>query len=223
MAVDNELIKFVTTLVVDEIGKLGHKMALSSPRYVNVGISARHVHLQRDHVEALFGKDYRLTHFKDLSQPGQFAANEAVTIIGPRGKIEKVRILGPERPHTQVEVAASDARILGINTEVRNSGDVKGTPGLTIIGPQGSIEIKEGVILADRHIHMSPQEADLYGVKNGQKVSVVVPGNRGGIINNVTVRVSENYRLDMHIDTDEANAFLVKQGDKLEIVSQIGR
>lgn len=185
---------------------------------VPVGISARHVHLQHDHLEALFGKGYKLTPMKDLSQPGQYASEETVGLIGPKGRMDKVRILGPERKNTQVEITSADARTLGVAPVVRSSGDIQGTPGITIVGPMGSIDIECGVILADRHIHMSPEEAESYGVVNGQQVKVEIGGPRGGIMDNVTLRVHKDYRLDMHIDTDEANAFLIKQGDMVKIL-----
>lgn len=218
MSIDAGLIEYVAGLVVNEIEHMGHKTGTSAFKLIPVGISARHVHLQPDHIEVLFGKGYKLQPMKDLSQIGQFAAMETVAIAGPKGRIEKVRILGPERKLTQVEVSASDTRILGLSPVVRNSGDLEGTPGLTIIGPKGSVDIESGVILADRHIHMSPGEARAYGVANGDRTKLRVPGRRGGIMDNVTVRVNKDYRLDLHIDTDEANAFLLKQGDMLELV-----
>lgn len=221
MAVDSRFIEYVAGLVIREIEHLGHTVS-STPASVSVGISARHVHLTRDHVDILFGKDYKLTRIKDLSQPGQFASKETVTLLGPKGKIEKVRILGPERRLTQVEVSASDARILGVQPIVRNSGDIEGTPGLTIIGTQGSVDIDKGVILADRHIHMSPEEAGFYGVKDGDRVKISIPGRRGGVLDNVVIRVHQDYRMDLHIDTDEANAFLLKQGDILEFAGRMG-
>jgi len=218
MAVNTGLLEYITGLVIREIEQMGHTAGISAPKVIPVGISARHVHLQPDHLEALFGKGYKLKKLKDLSQPGQFAAEETVTITGPRGSIAKVRILGPERKQTQVEISASDARTLGVPKVVRNSGDLEGTPGITITGPMGSVDIESGVIVADRHIHMSPQDAEYFGVKNGERVRVRIPGPKGGIMDNVTVRVSDNYRLDRHVDTDEANAFLLKQGDLLELV-----
>lgn len=218
MAFDSKLVELVAVTVINEIENMGHKISPSQSKLVPVGISARHVHLQTEHLEKLFGKEYKLTFLKELSQPGQFAAQETVCIIGPKGKIEKVRILGPVRSKTQVEVSASDARVLGVAPVVRSSGNHQGTPGITIVGPEGQIEIKSGVIVADRHIHMSPDDAMDFMVGDGEKVRVMVSGPKGGIMDNVTVRVSENYRLDMHIDTDDANAFLIKQGDMLKIV-----
>lgn len=218
MATDTRFIEYVAGLVVREIEQMGHDVGLSLIKKVPVGISARHVHLQPDHLEVLFGPGYKLTPVKDLSQPGQFAARETVTLVGAKGKIEDVRILGPERKRTQVEVSSSDARRLGVKPVVRNSGDIEGTPGIRIVGPKGSVDIQNGLILADRHIHMSPQEAQFYDVVNGERVKVRVPGPRGGIMDNITVRVHPDYRLDMHIDTDEANTFLIQQGDMLELI-----
>jgi len=190
---------------------------MANDKLVPAGISARHLHLSREHVEVLFGKGYNLTILKELSQPGQFAANETVAVVGPKGKFDKVRILGPERKRTQVEVSAADARTLGVPMEVRNSGDIDGTPGVKLVGPAGSVEIECGVILAERHIHMHPTDAERFGVKNGDKVNVVVPGVRGGLLGNTSIRVHEEYKLDLHIDVDEANALLITQGQMLEI------
>jgi len=215
---DSDFVKYVAKLVIQEIEQMGYTTEKSSTKMVPVGISARHVHLQTDHLELLFGKGYKLTHARDLSQPGQFAAKETVSLLGTRGKIDRIRILGPVRNSTQVEIAASDARTLGVPPVVRNSGDHYGTPGLTIIGPNGSIELIRGVILADRHIHMSPRDAESFCVKNGDRVKVLISGPRKGIIDNVAIRVNEEYRLDLHIDTDEANAFLLNQGDELELI-----
>jgi len=184
---------------------------------VPVGISARHVHLMREHIDLLFGKGYRLTVFKALSQPGQFAANEMVELVGSKGSIAKVRILGPERPQSQVEVALSDARRLGIDPPVRSSGMLTGTPGILLRGPAGEVRLEQGVIIPDRHIHMTPEDALRFGVCDGEKVHVPVPGDKGGVMARVTIRVSEKYALDFHIDTDNANAFMLKQGQRLNV------
>lgn len=219
MATETDLVRYVAGLVIQEAYRLGYNIGRTEePRCVPVGISARHVHLQSDHLEILFGKGHALTPIKDLSQPGQFAAAEMVSVIGPKGRINKVRILGPVRKKTQVEISASDARLLGVAPVVRDSGDHNGTPGITIEGPAGSVEIQSGVMLADRHIHMSPAEAESFGVQDGQRVRLKIPGRRGGILENVGIRVDQNYLLDLHIDTDEANAFLLKQGEMLEFV-----
>jgi len=212
MSYDEAMIEQITKLVVESLQQYSDIQTK-----VPTGVSARHIHLERQHLEQLFGKDYQLTHFKPLSQPGQFAAEETVDLIGPKGTIAKVRILGPERPSTQVEVAMSDARKLGMNPPVKTSGDIKGTPGITIRGPKGVITISEGVIISDRHIHMTPIEAKRFNVQNGQKVSLLVDGAKGGVFNNVIIRVSEKYALDCHIDTDDASAFQIQQGQMLTI------
>ena len=174
-----------------------------------VETSARHVHVTQEHLEKLFGEGYQLTVKKMLSQPGQFASNEKVTVVGPRGEL-KCSILGPVRKATQIEVSLTEARQLGIKALVRESGDIAGTSGCKLIGPAGEIEVEEGVIAAMRHVHMTPEDAEHYGVENGQIVSVKVfnevDDSRSLIFNNTVVRVSDSYALAMHIDTDESNA-----------------
>lgn len=214
---ESELIENITRLVVEELQN--HDLLENERKtYVPVSISARHLHLQKEHVEMLYGKGYRLTHFKEISQPGQFACNEKVTLQGPKGMIENVRVLGPLRERTQVEIARTDARKLGISPPVRNSGNIDGSAPITLIGPKGSITLDEGCIIADRHIHMTPQDAKDFGVNNKQKVSVHVEGDKGGMMGQVTIRVNERYALDMHIDTDDANAFNIKGNEKLQII-----
>ncbi|MFD0698301.1 phosphate propanoyltransferase [Paenibacillus sp. GCM10027628] len=186
---------------------------------VPVGVSARHIHLSIAHIELLFGKGYQLTNFKDLSQPGQFAANETVTIEGPKGKFDKVRILGPARGATQIEVSRTDAFTLGVNPPVRESGNIEGTPGLRVIGPQGEVELDKGVIVAARHIHFHTSDADKWGIQDKQILRVKLNGERPLIFEDVIARVSDLYELDMHIDTDEGNAAGVKTGDVAEILS----
>ena len=171
-----------------------------------VETSARHVHVTAEAVEILFGKGHTLTNKKDLSQPGQFACEEKVTIIGPRGSL-KASILGPTRPANQVELSFSDARALGLNgVPVRESGDVANTPGVKLVGPCGELTIDSGVIIAKRHIHMRPEEAEALGVTNGQIVKVRVNSARSLIFDDVVCRVSDKFALAMHIDTDECNA-----------------
>ena len=168
--------------------------------------SARHVHLTRDTVDTLFGKGYALTNKKDLSQPGQFACEEKVTVIGPKGSL-KASILGPERSADQVELSLTDARTIGLaGVPVRESGDVAGSVGCIIEGPCGRVEIKEGVIAAKRHIHMTTADAEVFGVKDKDIVKVKVETARPLIFDDVVVRVSDSYALAMHIDTDESNA-----------------
>lgn len=192
---------------------------VKKPFPIVVGVSNRHVHLSREDVEILFGKDYQLTPIKDLGQPGQFACQETVTIVGPKGSIENVRVLGPERKETQVEISLTDAYKLGLNPPVRDSGDLEGTPGITIIGPKGQVTKDRGVIIAKRHIHMHTSDAEKFGVKDKDIVKVIVEkGDRKLIFDDVLVRVSDKFALEFHVDTDEANAALLKTGDIVYIV-----
>ncbi len=171
-----------------------------------VETSARHVHLTEEHIEILFGKGHTLTKKKDLSQPGQFACEERVKLVGPKKEIPGVSILGPARKATQVEVSFTDARTLGITAPVRESGDIAGTPGCKIVGPEGEIEITEGVIVAKRHIHLTPETAEQYGVEDKQIVSVKIESDRTTVYGDVVIRVSPKFAPAMHIDTDESNA-----------------
>ena len=174
-----------------------------------VETSARHVHVTQQTLETLFGKDYTLTKKKDLSQPGQFVCEERVQVIGPKNSFPAVSILGPTRKADQVELSATDARTIGVKAPVRESGDVAGSAPCKLVGPEGEVEISEGVIIAKRHIHMTPADAAEYGVENGQIVSVKIDTpERSLIFGDTVVRVSENFALAMHIDTDEANACL---------------
>ena len=177
-----------------------------------VEVSAHHAHLTQEHVEALFGKGHQLTKHADLSQPGQYACKEQVTIAGPKGKIERVRVLGPARKYTQIEIAMTEQFKLGVQPPVRESGDVAGTPGCTLEGPSGSVPIDRGVICAWRHIHMTPADALRYGVRDKSVVRVRIGGDRELVFGDVLVRVDPSYALAMHIDTDEANAASVKTG-----------
>jgi len=213
-----ELIESVTRLVLEELARRGLVPVRERPRFVPVGVSARHVHITREHFRLLFGEDRELTRSRDISQPGQFAAEERVTLIGPKGTLEGVRILGPYRRQTQVELAPSDARRLGVNPPIRPSGKLEGTPGITMVGPRGRLELDSGVIIADRHIHMTPADAAAYGVVDGQEVRVKVEGPRGGVMDRVYVRVRDDFALEMHIDTDDANAFSIATGDRLELI-----
>ena len=171
--------------------------------------SARHVHVSAADLEILFGKGHTLTNKKDLSQPGQFACEEKVTVIGPKGSL-KASILGPVRPATQVELSLTDARSIGVTAPIRESGDIAGTGACKLVGPCGEVEITEGVIAAKRHIHMTPEDAEKYGIVDKQIVSVKIPTEgRALVFGDVIARVSDSYALAMHIDTDEANAAAV--------------
>lgn len=185
---------------------------------IPVGISGRHVHVSPEHLNILFGEGYRLRPMKDLSQPGQYAAHETVDLVTEKGGFKNVRILGPERKQTQVEISLTDAIKLGLNPPVRDSGDLKGSPGLTIVGPKGSVKIDCGVIAACRHIHMTPKDAAEYGVKDKDVVHVRCSGERGLIFDNVLIRVHDNFQLEMHIDTDEGNAAMLKTGAQIELI-----
>ena len=172
-----------------------------------VETSARHVHLSQEHLEILFGAGYELTKKKDLSQPGQYACEERVTIVGGKKEMPGVSILGPVRKATQVELSLTDARSIGVAAPVRESGDIAGSGACKIIGPKGEIEITEGVIAAKRHIHATPADAEALGVENGQVVNVKLDTDgRSLVFGDVVVRVSDTYALAMHIDTDESNA-----------------
>ncbi|MCR4704652.1 MAG: phosphate propanoyltransferase [Lachnospiraceae bacterium] len=204
----------VRRLVLTEIAKQGD-------RFVPVGVSARHVHLTQHDLEALFGAGYQLTPIKPISQPGQFASQEQVAIIGPKGRIDKVRVLGPVRPETQIEISVSDSFVLGAkNCPIRLSGDLDGTPGVTIEGPKGSITISKGLIVAARHLHMNDEQAKAYGIHDGQVVSLRVGGARPCTMEGVICRTGAKHELEVHIDTDEANACGLKTGDLMELVQE---
>ncbi|WP_315115374.1 phosphate propanoyltransferase [uncultured Clostridium sp.] len=185
---------------------------------IPVGISNRHIHLSQKDLESLFGKDYELTKIKDLSQPGQYACKEVVTICGPKGAIEKVRILGPVRSKTQVEVLAGDCIKLGTVPHVKLSGDLSRTSGITVVGSKGSVQIEEGLIVAQRHIHMTPEDARNLGVHDGEVVSIKFDDLRGGIYSNVAIRANDSSKLECHLDIEEANAMGINSKSKITIV-----
>lgn len=186
--------------------------------FVPVASSARHVHLCRADVERLFGTGYQLQRLKDLSQPGQFACKEQVTVVGPRGQLEHVRVLGPERKATQVEVSLTDTFGLGIKAPVRMSGKTQGTPGCKLVGPAGSIELSEGVIVAARHLHLSAVQAARFGLRDGQPVRLRAEGERATVLENVIVRAGDGHDMEVHIDTDEANAIAMAGSTMMEIL-----
>ena len=188
------------------------------PGAIPLGISNRHIHLSQKDLEKLFGAGYQLNNIKDLVQPGQYACKETLTICGPKGAIEKVRVLGPVRKQTQVEILAGDTFKLGVKGEVRMSGVLGGTPGITLIGPKGRVQIPEGVMIAQRHIHMLPQDAARFGVHDGQNVSLEIDGIRGGILRNTIVRVTGQSGLECHIDTEEANALGLDSSSTVKII-----
>ena len=184
---------------------------------VPIGISARHVHVTQEDLNILYGEGYQLTVKKDLLQQGQYAANEVIDLVTEKATIKNVRILGPIRKQTQVEIALTDAMNLKLNPPVRDSGDLKNSSGITIVGPKGTVTITEGVIVAGRHIHMNPEDAQEFGVKDRDIVEVYCSGERGMILKNVLIRVHESFRLEMHIDTDEANAAMCANGAMVEV------
>lgn len=173
---------------------------------VQVGLSNKHLHLKEEDIEILFGKGHKLTLTKDLVQPGQFACEEKVDIVGPKATLKGIRVLGPARPETQVELAATDARTIGIKAPVRESGKLEGTPGCKIIGPCGEVELDHGVIIALRHVHLNPEQAIEAGLKDKDVVSVKIEGERGLVFDNVLVRAGEKHEREFHLDTDEGNA-----------------
>lgn len=186
---------------------------------VLVETSARHIHVTQEVLETLFGKGHELTKKKDLSQPGQFACEERIQVIGAKGSFPAVSILGPVRPETQVELSASDARSIGVVAPCRESGDIAGSGACKLVGPAGEVEITEGVIVAKRHIHATPEDAEKFGIKDKEIVSVKVESDgRSLVFGDVVVRVSPKYALAMHIDTDESNAAFVKPGMMGEII-----
>jgi propanediol utilization protein len=208
----------IMNLLLETIASISSENEKEDIDEIPVGVSNRHVHLSQTDLNILFGESYQLTKLKDLSQPGQYACKETITICGPKGAIEKVRILGPVRSKTQVEVLAGDSFKLGVVSQVKMSGDLNGTPGITLIGSKGSVQIQEGVIVAQRHIHMSLKDAEFFGVHDGQIVSIKVDGLRGGIYDNVVIRANNSSALECHIDIEEANAMNINNQSKIKIV-----
>lgn len=184
---------------------------------VILGVSMRHAHLNAADYKILFG-DEPMNKARDLRQPGQFASDKFVTICNGEHKIEKVRVLGPIRNYTQVEISRTDAYTLKLNPPIRQSGDLEGSSPITIIGPKGKLDLNQGCILAGRHIHISPEEVKKYNLEGVKKVKVKVDGEKGGILNNVYLKILDPSLLEMHIDSDEGNAFGIKTGDELEII-----
>lgn len=186
-------------------------------------ISNHHIHLTKEHFEQLFGKDVQLTKYRDLLQPGQFAANETVDIIGPKGQLKNVRIVGPLRNYTQVEISRTDSFILGIKPPIRDSGNLEGSVGVIVVGPKGKVELKEGCIIAQRHIHFSVEDAEEIGIKDKDIVKILVGKGKGRetIFGDVICRVSKNYATECHLDTDEANASMADNSDKIFILEKV--
>ena len=211
----NDNIELITRLVMEA---LEEREDTGKGYLVPIGVSARHIHLTQEHVEILFGKGYQLTKKKEL-MGGQFASNELVTIVGLKLRaIENVRVLGPVRSKSQVEISATDAIKLGVKAPVRLSGDLKGSAPIAVVGPKGVVYLEEGCIIAQRHIHMSPKDAMAAGVKDKDIVSVKADNERGTVFNHVQIRVDDSFTLEMHIDTDEANAAKISTGQTVTII-----
>ena len=217
----NEQIEAIVNRIVKGVGASPCPCAPKElqPGEIPVGISNRHIHLSREHVDKLFGKGYELTKLKDLSQPGQYACRETLTIIGPSLRpIENVRVLGPVRKGSQVEISATDSFTLKVKPPVRESGKTAGSAPVTIVGPCGVVELEEGCIIANRHVHMSPEDGAAFGVKDGDLIDVDVQGKRPARWFGVQVRVHPDFRLEMHVDTDDANAVGIGNGFKVTVV-----
>lgn len=210
-----KLIEQIVTRVLAAMPEL--QQAEQVDKGIPVGVSNRHIHLAAEHIEVLFGHGYCLTRDKDLKQTGEYAAKETVTLVGPKGVIRNVRVLGPVRAFTQVEISRTDGFGLGVVPPVRDSGKIAGSPGIVVAGPRGAVTLTEGVICAARHIHMEEADAGKLQVNDGDRVTVNVPGDRGGTFANVLVRVHPSFRLEFHIDTDEANAAGLKNGDMVTL------
>lgn len=216
---EKALVTEITRRVMEVIRERG--MSLTDPDIIPVGISVRHVHVSQADLEVLYGPGHKLTKRRDLYQEGEFAAEEVVSLVGPRMRaLENVRILGPTRDRTQVEISRTDAIYLGLNPPVRQSGDLAGSAPITLVGPAGVLSLKEGCILANRHIHMSPAEARRFGVKDNDLVSVEVSGEKGLIFKHVQVRVKDTFKLQMHLDTDDANAAGITCGAEARILEK---
>ena len=188
---------------------------------ISVGISNRHIHLCQEDVEALFGSGYQLTIKKWLKQPGQYATAETVTIVGPKGSLANVRVLGPTREKSQLEISKTDSFALGVKAPINESGDLTHAGAVCVLGPKGMVTLKQNVIVAKRHIHMSPMDAAKFNVVNKQLVAIKTSGEREMIFMDTVIRVYDNFRLECHLDTDEANAASLKNGSKVTIIDNL--
>ena len=220
--------EYSTAQIAEMVKKVLCEMSTRAPETtaaangeVPVGVSNRHIHLTKADLETLYGKGYELTPLKDLSQPGQYACKETLTIVGPSLRpIENVRVLGPLRSKSQVEISMTDSYVLKVKPPVRESGNIADSASVTIIGPKGVVTLKEGCIIANRHIHMSPSDGVAFGVKDGETVTVDVEGTRRTRWYDVQVRVHKDFRLEMHVDTDDANATGIGNGFKVKVVKE---
>lgn len=222
-----QLINTITEMVLKELRdassqRKNEPLSVISPKStirVPVGVSNRHIHISREDLDVIYGKGYELTVRNPLTQPGEFAANETVILVGPRHAIERVRILGPVRKHTQVEISQTDAIVLGVQPPVRVSGDIENTPGITIVGPKGTVVLKKGVIRANRHIHITEEDARRFGLKDRQVVAVrTINTDKPTLFYDVMIRVLKRAFFELHIDTDDGNAAGLKTGDEVELV-----
>lgn len=229
MNLDNLLARQLAREILAELGKQNATSTLPKENAASsacsdlmapIGISNRHVHLSRHDMDALFGPGSELTRMKAVKQPGQYAAEETVTLKGPKGEIARVRVLGPLRPETQIEISVSDGIKLGVKAPVRMSGKLDQSPGLELIGPAGSVKTSQGTIVAWRHVHMRPETAASAGFRDGESIDVEIKGPRGGILSNVIVRASAASELEMHIDIEEANAFLLRNNDLVRLIKR---
>ncbi|MGL4913883.1 MAG: phosphate propanoyltransferase [Romboutsia sp.] len=209
---NKNLVEIITKVVIQKLQEEEKEVLIP------IGISNRHLHICEEDLHILFGKGYKLTKFKDLKQPNQFAANECVTIKGPKGEFQKVRILGPLRNETQVEISLSDGFKLGVNPPIKESGKLEESKGIELIGPKGKVVKEKGVIAALRHIHMSTITANKLNLSDKDFVDVEISGIRKAILGNVLVRVDESFELEMHLDMDEANSCCIKNNDLVKIV-----
>lgn len=231
---DQDLVKLITQRVVNRLSNdqpcsgcalrtcdAGNRACdvAESQQKIPVGVSARHAHVTQEHLEILYGSGHQLTVYAPLYQPEAFAANETVTVVGKRMRaIEHVRILGPVRDYSQVEVAQTEAIRLGLNPPIRDSGDLAGAEAITLIGPAGSVYLEEGAICASRHIHMTPEQAQEFGLTESDRVRVRIPGERALTFENIRPKIHESYVLQMHLDTDDSNAAGLKGGEAVELV-----
>jgi len=207
-----------THIILLNISKITEGGIIMKKNMLPAALSNRHIHLTEEDIEILFGRDYDLVKLRDLSQPGQYACEEKIDLVGPKGTIKGVRVLGPARTKTQVEISLADGFTLGIVPPVKDSGDVTGSPGIKIVGPKGELEIQEGLIAAARHIHINPDDAEAFGVVDGQRVKVRTFGFRALIFENVLIRLGDTSVLEMHVDIEEGNAAGLKNGDLVELI-----
>jgi putative phosphotransacetylase len=219
MKMDEQLVQEIRARVFQKLAETG---LAAHPDEIPVGISVRHVHVSQADLEHLYGRGHQLTKLRDLRQPGEYAAQEVVALVGPKMRtLENVRILGPCRDQTQVELARTDAIILGLNPPVRRSGDLAGSSPISLVGPKGVLTLPEGCIIANRHMHMGPEDARRFGVKDNDIVSVEVSGDKGLVFHHVQVRVREGWVLEMHLDTDDANAACITCGAQARIRPEV--